>query len=80
MSSKAFSSRRSSLNLTFVESYVDFEVAHLSVLMVRSLAYPKIPTLTELDNDISECSHACNTGVTDKVQQTGVRSVNHSLS
>jgi len=30
------SSRRSSLTQTFVESYVDFEVAHLSVLMVRS--------------------------------------------
>ena len=30
---------------TFVESCVDFEVAHLSVLMVRRLAYPEIPTL-----------------------------------
>jgi len=40
---KAFSSRRSSLTQTFVESCVDFELAHLSVLMVRRLAYPEIP-------------------------------------
>ena len=30
---------------TFVESCVDFEVAHLSVLMVQRLPYPEIPTL-----------------------------------
>jgi len=29
----------------FVESCVDFEVAHLSVLMVQRLPYPEIPTL-----------------------------------
>ena len=34
-----FSRRRSSLTQTFVESFVDFEVAHLSVLMVRRLPY-----------------------------------------
>ena len=33
---------------TFVESCVDFEVAHLSVLMVRRLPYPEIPSLTQL--------------------------------
>jgi len=47
LSFKAFSSRRSSLTQTFVKSCVDFEVAHLSVLMVQRLAYPefKFPTL-----------------------------------
>ena len=30
----------------FVESCVDFEVAHLSVLMVWRLSYPEIPTLS----------------------------------
>ena len=35
-----FSSRRSSLTQTFVESCVDFEVTHLSVLMVPRLPYP----------------------------------------
>jgi len=44
LSFKAFSSSRSSLTQTFVESCVDFEVAHLSVLMVRRLAYLEIPT------------------------------------
>jgi len=33
------------LTQTFVESCVGFEVAHLSVFMVRRLPYPKIPTL-----------------------------------
>ena len=37
--------RRSSLTQTSVESCVDFEVAHLSVLMVWRLAYLEIPTL-----------------------------------
>ena len=41
-------SRRSGLTQTFVESCVDFEVAHLSVLMVWRLAYPEIPTLKML--------------------------------
>ena len=36
---------RSSLTQMFVVSYVDFVVAHLSVLMVQILPYPKIPTL-----------------------------------
>ena len=45
LSFKAFSSRRSSLTQTFVESCVDFEVVHLSILMVQRLAYPEIPTL-----------------------------------
>ena len=40
-----FLSRRNSLTQTFVESCVDFEVAHLSILMVRTLAYPEIHTL-----------------------------------
>jgi len=43
---RAFSSRRSSLTQIFVESCVDFEVAHLSVLMVRRLPYPETPTVT----------------------------------
>ena len=47
MSFKAFSSR-SSLTQIFVGSCVDFEVAHLSILMVRRLPYPEIPTLREL--------------------------------
>ena len=37
LSFKAFLSRRSSLTQTFVESCVDFEVAHLSVI----IAYPE---------------------------------------
>ena len=46
LSFRAFSSRRSSLTQTFVESCVDFdEVAHLFVLMFRRLPYPEIPTL-----------------------------------
>ena len=45
LSFRAFS-RRSSLTQTFVESRVDVEVAHLSVLMVQRLLYPQIPTLT----------------------------------
>ena len=32
----------------FVESCVDFEVAHLSVLMVWRLPYPEIPTLNAI--------------------------------
>ena len=44
---KAFSSGRSSLAQTFVESCVDFEVAHLSVLMIRRLPYSEIPTLSD---------------------------------
>jgi len=43
---RTFSSRRSSLTQTFVKSCVDFEVAHLPVLMVQRLPYPEIPTLT----------------------------------
>jgi len=34
-----FSSRRSSLTQTFVESCVNFELAHLSVLMIRRLPH-----------------------------------------
>jgi len=45
LSFKALLSRRSSLTQTSVESCVDYEVAHLSVFMVRRLAYPEIPTL-----------------------------------
>ena len=45
LSFKAFSSGRSSLTQTFVESCVDFEGAHLSILMVWRLPYPEIPTL-----------------------------------
>jgi len=45
LSFRAFSSRRSSLIQVFVGSCVDFEVAHLSVLMVQRLAYLEIPTL-----------------------------------
>ena len=43
---RAFSSRRSSLTQPFVESCVDIEVAHLSILMIRRLPYPEIPTLS----------------------------------
>ena len=39
LSFRAFSSRRSSLTQTFVASCVDFEVAHLSILMVRRLQF-----------------------------------------
>ena len=39
LSFKAFSSRRSSLTQAFAEGCVDFEVAHLSVLMVRRLPH-----------------------------------------
>ena len=46
LSFKAFSSRRSSLTQTFVESCVDFEVAHLSICTHGSeIATPEIPTL-----------------------------------
>jgi len=45
LSFKAFSSRRSSLTQPFVGSYVDFEVAHLFIVMVWRLPYPAIPTL-----------------------------------
>ena len=51
---KAFSSRRSSLTQIFVESCVDFEVAHLSVFMVRGLPYPEIPTLIGTRNLVVE--------------------------
>jgi len=40
-----FSNQGNSLTQFFVESCVDFEVAHLSVLMVWRLPYPEIPTL-----------------------------------
>ena len=43
LSFKAFSSRRSSLTQTFVESCVDFEVAHLA--HGSEIATPEIPTL-----------------------------------
>jgi len=43
LSFRAFSSRRTQI---FVESCVDFEVAHLSILMVWRLPYPEIPTLS----------------------------------
>jgi len=42
---RAFSSRRSNFTQIFVESCVDFEVVHLSVIMVWRLPYPEIPTL-----------------------------------
>ena len=42
LSTKAFSSSRSSLTQTFVESGLDFEVAHLSVLMVWRLPWQLI--------------------------------------
>jgi len=45
LSFRAFSSRRSSLTQIFVESCVDFEVAHLSVLMDWRLPYQEVPTL-----------------------------------
>ena len=49
LSFRPFSSRRSGLTQIFVESCVDFEVAHLSILMVWRLPYPKIcPTLIKL--------------------------------
>ena len=58
LSFKAFSSRRSSLTLSFVESCVDFEVAYLSVLMIWRLPH-RIPTLKRgstvvIDTGVSE--------------------------
>ena len=50
LSFRAFSSRRSSLTQIFVESCVDFEVAHLSVLVVWRLPYPEIPSLIVSDS------------------------------
>ena len=47
MNFKAFSGGRSSLGQTFIESCVDFEVAHLSVLMIRRLPYLEVPTLSD---------------------------------
>ena len=52
---------RSSLTQTFVESCVDFEVAHLSVLMVRS---HEIPTL----NGHEQLCSALHTAMCKKVQ------------
>ena len=43
MSFKAFSI--STLTQSFVEGYVDFEVAHSSILVVQRLPHPEIPTL-----------------------------------
>jgi len=40
-----FQAEGASLTQTFVESCVGFEIAHLSILMVRRLAYPEIPAL-----------------------------------
>jgi len=34
------------LTQIFVESFVDFEVAQLSVFMVWRLPYPEVPTLS----------------------------------
>jgi len=48
----SFSNRRSSLTQTFVERCIDFEVAHLSILMVQRLAYPEIPTLMAPMHDV----------------------------
>ena len=36
---------------TFVESCIDFEVAHLSTLIVRRLPYPEFPTLSNHKRD-----------------------------
>ena len=41
LSFRGFSSRKSSLTQTFVESCVDFEVAHLSILMLQRLPYQR---------------------------------------
>jgi len=52
------------LTQTFVESCVDFEVAHLSVLMVQRLSYPEIPTLdTKNLQCFAHCSMQRNTVV-----------------
>ena len=63
MSFKAFSSRKSSLTQTFVESCVDFEVGNLSVLMVRRLPYPEIPTLNKFlgEHWCMDCMYVCVT-------------------
>jgi len=53
-------SRKSSLTQTFVESCVDFEVAHLSVLMVWRLPYPEIPTLNGHEELCCVLDTACN--------------------
>ena len=41
LSVRASSSRRSSLTQTFIESCVDLEVVHLSILMVWRLTYQR---------------------------------------
>jgi len=48
------------LTQTYVESCVDFEVAHLSVLMVQRSPYPEIPTLNGHKELCSVCTlHDC---------------------
>ena len=49
VSFRAFSSRRNSLTQTFVESCIDFKVAHLSIFMVRRLQYGR---LLRLNNSV----------------------------
>ena len=44
---------------TFLESCVDFEVAHLSILMVQRLPYPEIPTLNGHEELCSALHTAC---------------------
>jgi len=61
---RAFSSRRSSLTQTFVISCVDFEVAHLSILMVRRLPHPKIPTLRHVRCTETFVQHISNWFIT----------------
>jgi len=56
LSFRALSSRRSSLTQIFVESCVDFEVAHLSAFMVWRLPYPEVPTL---NRSVPVSSKAC---------------------
>jgi len=44
------------LTQVFVESGVDFEVAHLSVFMVWRLPYPEVPTLNPITQPVRQYS------------------------
>jgi len=46
LSFRAFFKQKEQSDPSFVQSCVDFEVAHLSILMLRRLPYPEIPTLS----------------------------------
>ena len=58
----------------FAESCVDFEVAHLFVLMVQRLPYPKIPTLNMIrfcDDQLSRLYNALSTALLQEFKGSG---------